>query len=120
MVGVTDEQNVQPGFGIADRFPVDLGDQRARGVDSTQVAALGFTPHFRADSVSTEYQYRSLGDGLDGFGKHHALGFKAVDDVPIVHDVVVDVDWLVQNIGESLDHFDRHCDARTEPPWIGQ
>ena len=25
-------------------------------------------------------------------------GFKAVDDVPIVHDVVVDVDWLVQNI----------------------
>ena len=50
VVGVTDEQNVQSSFGIADRFPVDFGDQRARGVDSTQVAALallrtsGLTP----------------------------------------------------------------------------
>ena len=117
---MSDQDQVLAFLAVAGRIHMDFGDQRARGVDSTQVAALGFTPHFRADSVSTEYQYRSLGDGLDGFGKHHALGFKAVDDVPIVHDVVVDVDWLVQNTGESLDHFDRHCDARTEPPWIGQ
>ena len=54
VVGVADEDDRVALARVADRFEVDLGHQRARGVDHAQAAPLGLLAHRRRDAVGAE------------------------------------------------------------------
>ena len=90
---VADEDDVIPLAGVLDRLQVDLGHQRAGGVDRPQVPAAR-----RARRISGETPW-ALYSSIDPSGtssrcvdEHHALLREPLDDVPVVDDLVVDVD----------------------------
>ena len=81
---------------------VDLGDQRAHRVDHEAAPALGGGDHLGCRAVGREHDRapgRDLGDVVD---EHHALALEALDDDPVVDDLVVAVDGRLERRAPSM------------------
>src|SRR5690606_6940381 len=79
-------------LGEADRCLVDLGDQRAGGVDGGEAAALGLLVDDGRHTVGGEHHDVARRDLLRLFDEDGALLLKGLHDVLVVHDLVPDVD----------------------------
>ena len=101
-------------------FDVDLGDQRAGGVEHLKAAGIGLAAHFLADAVGAEDQGgagRHLGQVFDEDG---SLGLEVVDHIGVVHDLVAHVDGRAKFLDRPLDDFDGPVDARAKAARLGQ
>ena len=97
--------------GEAARRDVDLGDQRAGGVDRAQLAGGGVLVHGRGDAVGGEDDHlalRHLGLLLDE--DRAALG-ELLDHVLVVDDLFADVDGGAVVLERALDRLHGAIDA---------
>ena len=99
---------------------VDLGDERAHRVDDVAAPRLGGGDDLGRRAVGRQHDRRARRDVGDVVDEHDALGLEALDDQPVVDDLVV----AVHGRREAADHpgqrLDRHLDAGAEASWLGQ
>ena len=99
-------------LGELPRLDVDLGDERAGGVDRAQVALGGVLVDRRGDAVGAEDDELALGDlGLLLDEDRAALG-ELLDDVLVVDDLLAHVDGRAVQVERVLDGLDGAIDAR--------
>jgi hypothetical protein len=99
---------------------VDLGDQRAGGIDLDQPPRTGrFTQRGRdaVGAVDEDRPGRDVGHIID---EDHAAGAEVFHDVAIVHDLVIDIDRRAPQAQHLVHDLDGHVDASAEPAGIGQ
>ncbi|CAM5319444.1 hypothetical protein SVIOM342S_01019 [Streptomyces violaceorubidus] len=88
---VADQQDVVVVVREADGFLVDLGDERAGGVDGGEAATLGFFVDDGGDAVRGEHHDVPRGDLLRPLDEDRAFLLQGLDDVLVVNDLVPDV-----------------------------
>ena len=104
---------------IALALDVHLRNQRAGGVDNRK-PAVGRAFFDRAgDSMRAENRNGPLWDFVDFVDEMRPLCVQALDDVPIVHDFVADIDWRAVLFERALDDLDGALDPRAEASWLG-
>jgi len=108
VAGVADENHVTPAPEMDLRLAVDLGHQRAGGVDGEEAARARLLVDGLGDAVGRENHHagalRRLSELLD---EDDALGLQRVDDVLVVDDLVPDVDRRPVDLQRPLDDVDR-------------
>jgi hypothetical protein len=111
---VADHEDGVALFRVANRFHVDLRDERARRVDDAQTARHRIVADGGGDAVGAE-------DG-DGTGRHliefvhedRPSAAKTFDDVEVVDDLLPHVDRRIEEVQGALDDFDGAFDAGAE------
>ena len=96
-------------------------------VTSGQTASTTTPPRARAASTTSGAEPWALSmSGRAGGHLGHVVDeddpllAEAVDDVPVVHDLVVAVDRRLEDPDHPGQGLDRLLDAGAEPPWLGQ
>ena len=120
MAGVADQDQGPALRHVALALVVDLGHQRAGGVEYRQAACGGFLFHAPRHAMGAEYGdglRRDLGKVLD---EDRPLVFQAFDHVFVVNDLMPHIDRRAILLERALDDFDRAHDARAKAAWLRQ
>jgi hypothetical protein len=99
---------------------VDLGDQRAHGVDDVAAAGTGGSDDFRSGSVRGQHDrstWRNVSDVVD---EDHTLLDESIDDDLVVDDLVVAVHRWLEGAHHPRQRLDGHLHTCAEPTWLGQ
>ena len=99
---------------------VHLGDERAHRVDHEAALVARGGHHLGRRSVGREHERRAGGHVVHVVDEHHAELAEAVDHEPVVDDLVVAVHRRLEDPHHPRQGLDRHLDAGTEPPWLGE
>ena len=100
---------------------VDLGDQRAGGVDDAESACFGGGgAHRGRDTVGAVDELCALRRLLRVLDEDGALLAQAVDHVAVVHDLVAYVDGPLGANERALDDLDGPVHAGAETPGAGE
>ncbi len=119
VAGVADQDDVIALAGELDRLEMDLCHQRASRVDRLQMAGTGVGPDGRRDAVSAVQEQRPFGDLRNVLDEGHALAGEALDHVPVMDDLVVDVDVRPEHLDRLVEAIDGHIDARAKSAGTG-
>ena len=92
VAGVADHDNLGAMLAHLADFDVDLGHQRASGIEHLQAARLGFFAHRLRDAVRRKHQRVAWRDIIEVFDEDRALAAQVVDDIGVVDDLVAHVD----------------------------
>jgi hypothetical protein len=120
MALVADHHDFAPGGAHLGHFDVNLGDQRARGVEHAQPTRGGFRLHSLGDSVGREDDDAARRHLIQLVDEDRALRAQLVDDITVVHDLVPHVDGRAVGCDRPLDDLDRAIDASAETARLGQ
>ena len=99
---------------------MDLGDQRAGGVDIEQVAAARLGRHGFRHAVRREHHRPVVRHLVELVDEDRALGLEVLDDIAIVHDLVTDIDRPAVALDGALDDLDGALDAGAETARAGE
>jgi hypothetical protein len=99
---------------------MDLGDQRAGGVEDVEAALFGFASHRLRHAVGAEDQGGAVGNLAQVFDEDGALGLEVIDHVAVVHDFVADVDRAAKLFQRAFDDSDGTLDTGAEATGIGK
>jgi len=99
---------------------VDLRHQGTYGVDDVAVTGAGGRDHLGSGTVGREHERRTGRHGLDVIDEDDSEAFEAVDDEPIVDDLVVAVDGRIEGPDHPGQRLDRHLDPGAEATGLGQ
>jgi hypothetical protein len=88
---MADQQDVEVVLCEAHRFLVDLGDQRAGGVDGAQTPVLRRLDHGRRHAVRRKDHQRTLRHLVRFVDKDGSLFFQRTDHVHVVDNLLADV-----------------------------
>ena len=108
---VADEHDVVALGGELARLLVDLGHQRAGGVDHPQPAGPGLGVHRRGDAVGREHHRRALGHLVELLDEDRPPGLEVPDHVQVVDDLLAHVDRGAVGGQGDLDDVDGPLDA---------
>ena len=112
MAGVADEHDrVALGRELLG-LDVDLGDQRAGGVDRVQAPLGGVRVHAGGDPVRREHDRRALGHLGLGLDEDRAALAQLLDDVLVVDDLLAHVDRRAVELERALDRLHGSVHAR--------
>ena len=112
MADVADEDDAPAAFMVNLGFAVHLGDERAGGVDSEELARRGLLGHRFRDAVGGEdHRMGARGGFLEFLYEDDALGLERVDDEFVVHDLMAHVDRRPVKPERLLHNIDRPHDA---------
>ena len=120
MAGMADQHDGAPGLVMPLGLAMDLGDQRAGGVDEEQVATSGLGRHRLRHAVGGEHDGAVVRHLVELVDEDRALGLEAFDDVAIVHDLVADIDRPAVALDGALDDLDGTIDAGAEAARAGE
>src|ERR1700691_1906092 len=98
---------------------MDLGDQRTGRVDNFQGAVLGFLTDGWRYAVGAEDEHCAMRDVLDGLEENRSAAAQVLDDVRVMHDLVVALDRLAVGFESQLDdiHGSYHARAESSRPY---
>ena len=115
VAGMADQHDLAAPAEMDLGLAMDLGDQRAGGVEMEQVPQARRLRHRLGDAMGGEHHrlvgVRNLVQLLDEDG---ALGLQPVDDVAVVHDLVAHIDRRAELLQRQLDDLDRAVHAGAE------
>jgi hypothetical protein len=117
---MADEHDLTARVIVALRLHMDLGNQRAGGVEIEHLARLRLGRHRLGHAVGGEDHrpvHRALRQFFDEDG---AQGPQALDHVAIVDDLVAHIDRRAELLDRPLDDLDRPVDAGAEPARRGE
>ncbi len=100
------------------RFQMNLGDQRAGGVDHLQLALLGLLPHGRRNTMRAEDDARALRHLAQFFDKNRAGLPQFIHYVPVVDDFFTHIYRRAVKVQSDLHHVDgaHHSGAKSPRP----
>ena len=102
------------------RFVVDLGDERAHRVDHVAAVGARGVDDLGWGAVGGKHQGCARRDGGHVVDEHDTLLTEAVDDDPVVDDLVVAVHGRFEGTNHPREGLDRHLHAGTEAARFGQ
>jgi hypothetical protein len=108
---VTDQVDRQALAREALGLVVDLGHERAGGVDRAQPAQRGVAVHFGCDAVGREHDGGALRHVVLALDEDRSLLLEPPHDVDVVHDLLAHVDRRAVQREHLLDRLDRALDA---------
>lgn len=117
---VTDEQDVVVVAGEALRLLMHLRHQGARGIDGAQAAFGGGGVHRRGDTVRREHEHRALGYLVGLLDEDDTSLGEGLDHVPVVDDLLADVDRGTMLLECLLHRFDGPVDTGAVPARLGE
>ena len=119
---MADEDDGVTPAGVADRFQVHLGDERAGGVDHVQLPACGVGPHGRGHAVRAEHHHRSCRHLIELVDEDRASLGKLRDDVPVMDNLLADIDGRAQLLQRQVHDVDGADDtgAKSTRAWHHQ
>ncbi len=112
--GVTDIEDGEALAGPHLGFVMDLGDERADRVDDVAVVGPSRFHDVGGTAVRGQHERRTGGDVVHVVDEDHALFAEAVDDEPVVDDLVVAVHGRLEDPDHPGERLDRHLDAGAE------
>ena len=112
---VADHDHLQAVVGVALRFDVDLGHQRAGGVDIDHFARLGRGGNSFRHAMCRENHRAVIGTFVQLFDKDSALIAQAVDDKFVVHNFVANIDRRPPFGEGHLNNLDRAINTGAKP-----
>src|SRR3954454_10466432 len=96
-----------------ERLAMDLGHQRAGGVDRAQPAPVGLGVHRRRHAMGAEDGHRALRDRVvELLDEDRPALAQLLDDVLVVHDLLAHVHGSAVELEGMLDRLHRPADAR--------
>jgi hypothetical protein len=116
---VADQNALRPVPVVPDDFGMDLGHQRAGGIENLQVAALGLGPYRQRDTVGAENNRGTIRDIRKILYKDRTFSAQILHDKPVMHHFVPDVDRGAKTRQREFDDVDGAIDTGTETAWIG-
>ncbi len=120
MAGVADHDHLQAVRMVARRLGMDLGHQRAGGVDIEHAAGLGLGGHRLRHAMGGK-DHRPVGRAFVEFlDEDRSPGAQSVDHEAVVHDLVPDVDRRAPFLERHLHDLDRPVDAGAEAARRGE
>ena len=120
MPGVTDEDALPALVLVMTDLHVDLGDQRADGVEDLEAPPCAFLAHRLGDPVGAEDHGAVVGNIVKLVNEHGTLGAQAIDDILVVDDLVADIDRRPIEIECALDDPDGAIDSGAKTAWVGK
>ena len=120
MTGVTDQDHLTPGAGVAADFHVDLGDQRTGGVEHLEAALRRLFPHRSRHPVSAEDQRRPVGHLVQFFDEHRTAPAQIIHHKPVMHYFMTHVDRRSEQIQRPLDNTDGPVYSGAKATGIGK
>ena len=111
---------MRPWRDIALALVVDLGDQRAGGVQHRQPRACGILDHRLRHAMGAEHRHRAVGHFVQLLDEARALVLERVDHMAVVHDLVAHIDRLAVFLERPLDDVDRPHDAGAKAARLGK
>ena len=120
MVGVPDERHEVARVRVTARLRMDLGDERADGVDDAKPALLTVFADDRRNAVRGEDADLTGRNLVLVVDEDRAEQFEPTHDVVVVHDLVPDVDRRAVLGEQPLDDLDRAVHTRTKGSRCGK
>src|SRR5262249_25077679 len=111
MALMADQDDVEALLGIALALAVDLGDQRAGGIDDGQVAQRGLVGDLLRDSVGAEDRDGTLGSLVQLVDEAGADAPQLLDHALVVHDLMTDIDGRAIFLEREFDDLYGALDA---------
>ena len=96
------------------RLDMDLGDERAGGVEIVELAALGFGRHRFGHAMGREDHAGAVGRLVQLVDEDRAQLLQPLDDEAVVDDLVAHIDRRAIFLERQLDDADGPLDARAE------
>ncbi len=114
MPGVADQDQRAALRDILPALHVDLGDERAGGVEHIQAARLRVGFHRLRYTVRAENSDSAVRDFIELLDETRALAAQIVDNMPVVNDLMAHIDWRAMSFESAIDNLDRADHARTK------
>ena len=114
VVVVADEDEGITFLGELDGFDVDLGDERAGGIDHAQAAAGAVLADFGRNAVGALDDAFAVGDFVFAIDEDGALAAEFVHHEAVVDDFLADVDGRAEGLEGDADDVDGADDAGAE------
>lgn len=105
---------------VAAGFDMDLGDERAGGVNGNHVAALGLGDNGARYTMRREDDWRALRHLVKFLDEHSALGGEAVYNRSVMNDFMTHIDGGAEFLQRYLDNPDGPIHPGTEPAGRGK
>src|SRR5262249_16059764 len=86
-----------------ERFKVDLGDERASGVDDFEGTRFGLFADGGRNAVCAEDENRAVGNFFDGFDENGAAAAELFHDIGVVDNFMMDVDRVAVGFKGEFD-----------------
>ena len=117
---MTDHHDVAPLLAHLRNFDVDLGDERASGIEHDETAGIGIGAHRLGYAVRGKHDRGAGGNFVQLLDEHGAFRLEVVDDELVVDDFMAHVDRCAELRERLLDNGNRAVDAGAETTRIGQ
>ncbi len=114
VAGVADEDHGATLVVVFLDFEMDLGDERAGGVDNAQSAILGAIPFAGRDPMSAEDHALAGGNLVEALDKNRAFAFERFEHETVVDDLMAHVERAAVRAQRAADRLDRAIDAGAE------
>jgi len=101
-------------------FQMNLGNERAGGVEYVQAPAGGFLLNGKRHAMGAEDNGGPVGNIVKLFDKDSAASTQAIDDMAVMDDFVAHVDGCAVKGKRALDGLDGAFNARAEAAWVGK
>jgi hypothetical protein len=112
MAGMTDEQDFASALMLDFSFPMHFGDQRTGGVNREEISLTrSFRDRFGYAMGGENHRRVCVGDFIQFLDEHSALPFQIIDNIPVVHDLMPDIDGGTMKFQRLLDGIDGANDA---------
>jgi hypothetical protein len=120
VAGVADEDHGAALVVIFFYFEMDLGDQRAGGVDNAQRAVLGAVPFAGRDAVRAEDDALAAGNLVEALDENRAFLLERLEHEAVVHYLMTYVERTAVGAQRAADSLDGAIDARAKAARLGQ
>ena len=101
-------------------FEMNLGDQRAGGVEDAHTERLSFVAHRARHAMRGKHHGRPGRDDLQVLNEHRAFGTQVFDHETVVHDLVPHINRRAELRDRALDDLDRPIDPGTKAARLGE
>ena len=99
---------------------MNLGNQRAGGVNGAQAESLGPLFEGKGHTMGTEDSYRTGGDLFKFFDKDGTTGSKFSDNMGVVYYFVEDIDGRIVAVKGLFDNGNGPVNSGAESAWLGK
>ena len=116
MTGMADQDQMAAARHVSLALDVDLGDQRARGIEDRQAARLRLVDDRLGDAMGAENRHGAVGNFIQRLDEDRAHALELLDHMAVVDDLVADIDRRAELLEGPLDDLDCPDHPRAEPP----
>ena len=120
MTRMADEDDIPALRDVTAALGMDFRNQRACRIDHRQRPLARQILDPLGHAMGAEHRHGPGRDVLDFLDEDCAATAEISDDMPIVDDLVPDIDWWPELDQRTFDDFDRPLDAGAEATWLGQ